>query len=237
MLTILAQLATPRGLGPCPPSGWATMHPRSTPIVADLGQPPRPLDSTRDLGGWEIGRVLHLERSDGLGVMGVGLVDTDAADLLDDGQWFARPVTRGIERNDGTSTGVTLQSVMLQRKAPEIGAVPVVWSRADLMADEGRNPPRMRLDWYDVWHRGAEILGAPSTKRASKLVLLDLDRCEHSARLRAQADRPKPKPKPPAVAADSGPSRVAAARTAAAHGVRGYSWIDPLGERRYIRAG
>lgn len=233
MITLLAQLASPRGLGPCPPSAWATLHPRSVPIVADLGRGPRPTESTRVGYSTEIGRVLHLERSDA-GVMAVGLCDVDAVDLLDDGDWFAAPVTRGVGRNDGTSIGVRLGAVTLQRSAPEIGAAPIVWSRSDLSRDVGLAPPRMRVGWYGVWERGAEILGAPSTMRASHLVLLDLDRCAHNVRVRAAADRAKPKP---VAVAGSGPgSRVDAAKVAAAAGVRGYSYLDGEGQRRYVRA-
>jgi hypothetical protein len=196
-ITVVAQVATPRGF--CqqttdlagdpdsfwlPASGFQHLQPKNLRVLMDHDE------------GFAVGHVVHLERSAIDGLLAVGVLDVDIADMLSDGPWFVSPRVR-------TSGGplqlgcAQLREISLTRSPATVNTLPVKWSHTDIRTTSGGAPFGLPLRWHGALDRAHARCTSYAHRRMDSLLIDDLD---------LEAPKPTPKPKVLATATRSAPT-------------------------------
>jgi hypothetical protein len=133
---------------------------------------------------WPVGAVDWLDRSTrGYGLLAIGRVRDDMADLLEDGPWFLSAGVRGRAFTPHVWTEyerATLREVSLTRDPALMGARPITWCRSDLANCGGSGHPwGINPYWRDAWTRAGEhVIDSRYRPNPTNLVIHDVDQLD-----------------------------------------------------------
>ncbi len=172
-LTLIGQIATSRGLihqHDLAGNGDAWTLPT---VAYERAQPRVPILVGHDRD-WVVGEVAYYERSNIDGLMMVGTVRDDMADLLDGDDWHLSPEVAcrrcgPLEYGHGR-----IAEVSLVRRTASIGTSPIRYARHDI-ADAGGAPRGLPLRWHDTWARAGEAVSRYTYRRDDGLRIVDID--------------------------------------------------------------
>src|SRR5437870_5497841 len=70
---------------------------------------------------WQVGEIVHLERSASTGLLAVGVLDVDLADMLADGPWHLSPDIHAVEVDPMRYDFAAISEVSLTRSPATLG--------------------------------------------------------------------------------------------------------------------
>jgi hypothetical protein len=178
MITVCGQICTRKGLVQNHPD--TGIDPYSMPSASYRRQQPVgvPLRFDHD-PEWNVGEVVHLERSNATGLMAVGVIEDDqlAPYLREHGPWYFSDLVVGKRMGPAELGQGRLGDVSLVRATANLNTRPVAWARHDITLEGGGAPRELPLFWHGTWQRAHErTRGARySYERNDRLPIWDMD--------------------------------------------------------------
>ena len=177
--TVIGQICTSAGLVQ-EVDGAGTPFPYRTPANRYLRAQPIAPVHLNHANDWKLGEVIHYDRSQRGGLLGVAYLPGDVEDLLaahpwswSDGVSCRRSGPGGMDKHH-----VLIRELSLVGHTANIGTRPVYFARGDI-ADGIGAPTGLPLSWRECWSRAAERASSARYRlRPDHLDIFDVDRLE-----------------------------------------------------------